>query len=98
MEKIDEIVVGKIKLNDQGLAELLIEIANFRHPDLKLFPLKLDLIKPYSDEIDSKDSFGILGKMHSFTVSAILGNEDIKRTVAISFLISVSDCQFNQEL
>ena len=98
MEKIDEIGAEKIRLNDEGLAELLIEVANFRHPDLKLFPLKLDLIKPYSDEIDSTDSFGVLGKMHSFTVSAILGNEDLKKIVAISFLISVSDCQFNQEL
>ena len=92
MEKIDEIAAEKIRLNDEGLAELLIEVANFRHPDLKLFPLKLDLIKPYSDEIDSTDSFGVLGKMHSFTVSAILGNEELKKIVAISFLISVSDC------
>ncbi|CAI8233227.1 MAG: Uncharacterised protein [Methanobacteriota archaeon] len=92
MEKIDEIAEEKIRLNDEGLAELLIEVANFRHPNLKLLPLELGFIKPYSDEIDSTDSFGVLGKMHSFTVSARLGNGDVTKTVAISLLISVSDC------
>ncbi len=93
MKKIDEISMEKIRFDDEGLAKLLIEIANFRHPNLKLFPLTLARTKTYSDEIDSKDKFGVLGKMHSFTVSGRLGNGEIKKTVAISLLISAENYQ-----
>ena len=74
---------------DNDLAKLLIEIANLRHPDLKLFPLELKLIQPYSDMLKESE-FG-LGKLYSFTVSSTLSNGDVKKTVAISFLISAMD-------
>jgi len=91
MKNIDEINAENIKLDDEGIANLLVEIANIRHPRLKLLPLELMDTKTHFEDIDSTVMDGALGKMHSITVSAIFGNGVIRKSVAISFLISAVD-------
>ncbi len=93
MENIDEINAENIKLDDEGIANMLVEIANIRHPKLKLLPLELNDIKTYFEDRESTVG-GIdeaLGEMHSITVSAIFGNGEVRKSVAISFLISAVD-------
>jgi hypothetical protein len=88
MKNIDERGAGNLRFDDEGIANLLLEIANMRHPQLKLLPLELNDIKTYFEDRDSTVMEGALGEMHSITVSAIFGNGEIRKSVAISLLIS----------
>lgn len=74
----------------------LMEMANMMHPQLKFVPLSVDMVRPYHDEVESKDKFGMLGKMHSTTISAKFTNGEKEKTVAISFLISVVEDDLTQ--
>jgi hypothetical protein len=94
MKNINKIDAGNMNFyDDDQLAEFLIEIANTRHPKLKLFPLELEQVKSHSDEIESRDKFGMLGKLHNITVSGILSNGSKRQSVAISFLVSSIDIE-----
>jgi len=73
--------------------EKLIEMANMTHPNLKFIPLKLENVKTTESVLESnvEDAFGMLGTMHSTTISALMGNGGERKSVAISLLISVVD-------
>ena len=78
------------------IVKQLMEMANMLHPKLKFIPLSIRNVNPYHDEVESKDQFGMLGKMHSTTISAKFSNGGEEKTVAISFLVSVVEDDLTQ--
>ena len=83
---------------DEKTVNALVEIANMSHHKLKFFPLQLKNIKSHCDDMESKDKFGMLGKLHNITISGIFSNGEKRQSVAISFLVSSIDIEEDVEM